>query len=154
MLSGIKQRRKILKINYSFGVVVFYRFPRSVKYLIIKHSKGHWAFPKGHRDEGEKKIETALRELKEETGIKKVNLILKKILIKEQYFFIDKKGVKNLKKVDYFVGESMTKDVNIDNKEIVNYKWCNLKSALEIITYKETKISLQKANKFVKTYLK
>jgi bis(5'-nucleosidyl)-tetraphosphatase len=143
-----------LKINYSIGVVVFYRFPRSLKYLVIKHSKGHWAFSKGHRDEGEKKIETALRELKEETGIKKVNLIDKKVLIKEQYFFIDKKGVKNLKKVDYFVGEAVSKVVKIDNKEIVNYKWCNLKSALEIITFKETKISLKKVNKLVKTFLK
>ena len=37
--------------------------------------QGHWDFPKGHVDKGETEIETATRELEEETGIKKIILL-------------------------------------------------------------------------------
>ena len=39
------------------------------KILMVKHNKGHWAFPKGHVEENETEQETALRETKEETGL-------------------------------------------------------------------------------------
>jgi len=143
-----------LKNDYSIGVLIFRIFPRSIKYLVIKHNKGHWAFPKGHPDKKEKKIETALRELKEETGIKKINLLKKKVLIKEEYMFVDKKGVKNLKKVDYFIAGTNTKNIKIDYKEILSYRWCTFKTAIDLITFKESKDSLKTANKIVKAYLK
>jgi 8-oxo-dGTP pyrophosphatase MutT (NUDIX family) len=42
----------------------------SQKYLLVYGKKsGKWGFPKGHQEEGESEEETALRELKEETGI-------------------------------------------------------------------------------------
>lgn len=154
MLSGINLRRKILRGNQSYGIIVFRRFPRSTKYLIIKHSKGHWSFPKGHPNKNEKKIRTALRELREETGIKKPELIVKKILIDEHYYFVDKYGIKNLKKVGYFIGETVTKKVTIDYKEIVNFKWSTFNKALKQITFQESRNSLKKANKIVNTYLK
>ena len=135
-------------------MIVFRKFPRSIKYLIIKHSKGHWSFPKGHPKKNEIKIKTALRELREETGVKKVRLIGKKILIKEQYNFIGKNGIKNLKKVDYFIGETETKKILIDNKEIVNFKWSTFNKALNIITFGGSKASLRIANRFVKANLK
>ena len=38
---------------------------------MIKHKNGgHWAFPKGHVEKKETEPETALREIKEETGLK------------------------------------------------------------------------------------
>ena len=68
----------------SIGVIVFCRFPRSLKYLILKHRKGHWSFAKGHSMTGETAIETAIRELHEEAGIDEVEFIAKKILF---FFF-------------------------------------------------------------------
>lgn len=37
--------------------------------LLVKHNKGHYSFPKGHTEVGETEIETATREVKEETNI-------------------------------------------------------------------------------------
>ena len=48
--------------------------------LLIQQTEGHWGFPKGHVEEGETELETAIREVKEET-----NLDVE----------VDKKGVKN-----------------------------------------------------------
>ncbi len=36
--------------------------------LLVKHTLGHWGFPKGHMEADETERETALREVKEETG--------------------------------------------------------------------------------------
>ena len=139
--------------NYSIGVVVFYQFPRSIKYLIIKHRKGHWSFPKGHQDNGETKLETAIRELKEETGISKIDLLKKQVMLKEKYKYAGKNNIKTLKKVDYFIAEARKQKVKIDDDEIVNYKWCTLNSALDTITFKESRAMIKKADKIIKSYL-
>jgi 8-oxo-dGTP diphosphatase len=40
------------------------------KYLVVQgRLSGKWSFPKGHREKDEKPIQTAVRELEEETGI-------------------------------------------------------------------------------------
>ena len=39
------------------------------KVLLIKQTKGHWGFPKGHVEKNETEIETAIREVKEETNL-------------------------------------------------------------------------------------
>jgi 8-oxo-dGTP pyrophosphatase MutT (NUDIX family) len=135
------------------GIIVFYRFPRSIKYLLIKHKKGHWAFPKGHADKGETKLEAAHRELKEETGIVKIQLLKKRILLKESYTFTNGKGVKILKKVNYFIAETKNKRVEIDYKEITNFKWCTYKAGLEKVTYNESGSVLKKADRIVGKYL-
>lgn len=143
-----------MKNDMSLGVIVFYRFPRSIKYLIIKHRKGHWAFPKGHPEKGETKLETALRELEEETGVSKITLLKKRVLLKEQYKFTDKKGVKILKEVNYFIAEAKNKKIKLDLKEVTNFKWATLKAGLEKITFDESKSIFKKADKIVKAFLK
>ena len=51
----------------SCGVVVFRRVPE-LSFLLMKHSH-RYDLPKGHMEEGETELETALREMWEETGI-------------------------------------------------------------------------------------
>jgi bis(5'-nucleosidyl)-tetraphosphatase len=42
----------------------------SLEILLIKHvNSGHWSFPKGHVEGTETEVETAKREIKEETAI-------------------------------------------------------------------------------------
>ena len=71
-------------------------------YLLLKQHQGHWGFPKGHIEKGERLIDTAVRELREETGIRKINFIKKKILFKDKYSFKNGKSKVN-KIVDYYV---------------------------------------------------
>ena len=51
----------------SCGAVIFNE--DMTKVLLIKHNRGHISFPKGHQEKNETDKETALREVKEETGI-------------------------------------------------------------------------------------
>jgi 8-oxo-dGTP pyrophosphatase MutT (NUDIX family) len=137
------------KIHNSVGIILFCRFPRSVKYLLIKQHQGHWGFPKGHIEKNEKKIDTARRELKEETGIRSVSLLQNKILLNDEYSFFNGNG-KIIKRIGYYIGETKEKKVKIDGKEILNYKWCTFSKALDKITFTQTKNVLKKARKFIK----
>jgi bis(5'-nucleosidyl)-tetraphosphatase len=133
----------------SIGVILFCKFPRSIKFLILRHKKGHWSFAKGHRNKGETAVETARRELSEEAGIYDVDFLSGRFLIKENYIFNNKKNLKVRKSVDYFIARSDTKKVKIDNREIINYKWCTPGAAEKIITYAESRKTLRKANRFI-----
>jgi 8-oxo-dGTP pyrophosphatase MutT (NUDIX family) len=139
------------KRDFSVGVIIFSQSSEKIRYLLLKHRQGHWAFCKGHKDKGEKKIETAVRELKEETGISKVKFIRKSILLRENYRIKNKEITR--KSVDFFIGESLKKEVKIDNFEILKYKWCSYKAALKQITFKEARQTLKKANKLIEAYI-
>lgn len=135
-----------LKKDKSIGVILFYKFPRSLKFLILKHRKGHWSFAKGHKEKGEKAVDTAIRELHEEAGIDGTVFLSKRILLRENYIFLNRNNEKIKKTVDYFIAKSKTKRVKIDKKEITNYKWCTLKASEKVITFKESRKTLRKAN--------
>ena len=141
----------ITKRHHSVGIVLYHNFPRSRKYLLVKQSQGHWGFPKGHIESGEKFINTAIRELKEETGIKKITFLRKKILFRDNYSF-NNTNAKIIKIVDYFLAESLVTKVKIDNDEIINYKWVTYDKAFEKITFKESKKILKQANKYISEY--
>src|SRR5688572_32975 len=55
----------------SAGFLIFHRRARddAVRYLLLDYGR-HWDFAKGHVDPGETDIEAAIRELREETGIR------------------------------------------------------------------------------------
>lgn len=138
----------ISKRNHSVGIILFYNFPRSRKYLLVKQYQGHWGFPKGHIEKGEKLIETAVRELKEETGIKKIEFIKRKILLRDNYSF-NNSNAKIIKTVDYFIAESLVEKVKIDFDEIINYKWMTFGKSLDRLTFKKSKKILKQANKLI-----
>ena len=58
-----------MKIEKSCGAVVFTQEERVVKYVIIRSPEGFYGYPKGHMEAGETEEQTALREIKEETGL-------------------------------------------------------------------------------------
>ena len=133
----------------SVGVILYCKFPRSLKFLILKHKKGHWSFAKGHKDKGETAFETAARELHEEAGIDNVEFISKNILLTEEYTFTNKNNTKVRKAVSYFIARSKTKKVKIDRGEITGYKWCTLNAADKVITFRQSRKTLKKANKLI-----
>lgn len=74
-------------------------------YLLLKCSRnGHWTPPKGHVDEGEiEALVTALRETQEESGLCKADLELEEDFLHEIFYEVTWDGVKQNKKVSYFL---------------------------------------------------
>ena len=97
----------------SCGVVLF----NSDKFLLLQHNnkdgrvEGHWDFPKGHVESGEEEIDTALRELKEETDIDDAEIIpnFKQFID----YKISKGSVPVSKKVVFFLAITRVWDVSL-----------------------------------------
>ena len=64
-----KYRNSELRYERSCGAIVFREINEELRVLLVQHSASHWSFPKGHVENGESDCETAIREVKEETGI-------------------------------------------------------------------------------------
>ena len=143
-----------IKGEKSFGVIpVFRDSNNNLFFCLIRHKKGHWGFPKGHRDKGESDEKTALRELKEETDIDIVNLLDNQFFF-EKYSF-QKDSFYHDKTVKYFLGftpssVAMTRK-NFKN-EIPELRWVTYEEAKQLITFPEAKEVLNQAHDFLIQY--
>ncbi len=130
----------------SCGVITILKKEKDL-FLILKQTDGHWSFPKGHIEEGETARETALRELKEETGITKVKLANLPSIFEEYNFSRD---VINCHKInEYFIGFVDDDKVTIQLEEISEYKWATFEEVLDMFNYKVQKLLMRK----IKDYL-
>ena len=127
----------------SCGAVVYRRDAGKVLFLLIRHRKGgFWSFPKGHVEAGEREEETALREVREETGL--AVRLLKGFC--ERVVYKPKPGVS--KEVLFFLAESGG-GAALANREVSGFAWLTYEAARTCLTYKDTKKVLEKAHGFL-----
>ena len=148
-----------MPIEKSAGIIVFYvESDGEIKYLLLKHKPNSWDFPKGMIEKGEKLEDAALRECREETGIKVEELIpgfkeTIKFFFKVKYKYQLERGLKMgetvLKFVTYFLAQAKTKEVKI-SFEHEDYEWLNFDQVMDALKRrKENKKMLTKANDFI-----
>ncbi len=122
-----------MKKELAFGIIPLVRKGGVWNVFLVKHHSGdHWGFPKGHPDEGEAPHQTALRELKEETGLHIVRYLVEDEITEKYQFERDNNPVK--KTVTYFVAE-VSGDVFLQFDELCGGKWVPLFEADSHITY-------------------
>lgn len=121
----------------SYGVIPFFKSEEGLKVLVIyQHGSAGdylWTFPKGKHEEGEEPLETARRELEEETGL--VADILEEIepLCIEYSFVRD--GVHVDKETRYFLGYVKETSLTLQKEELEDAKWLSPEEAHEQLTY-------------------
>jgi len=123
-----------------------------IYYLILKR-KLHWTgweFPKGAIEKKEYLVDTVIRELKEETGLKPI--FIKNFEISGKYNYEkelpDRKGFKG-QTYSLFSVETKKKRVKIDKREHSDYKWLNFKEAQKKLKWPNQKECLRVFNKFL-----
>ena len=99
------------------------------KVFLVQQTKGHWGFPKGHVEIGETEIETAMREVKEETNLDVEINENKRYTIE----YITDKGT--LKQVVLFIAKKVNGDERCQESEIKSMKWMTFEDAIKTITY-------------------
>jgi bis(5'-nucleosidyl)-tetraphosphatase len=130
----------------SAGAVVFRETGRGRMYLLLQNA-GRWDFPKGGVEKGEGELQTVMREVEEETGIKNIRIVpgFRKVI---EYFY--RREGKNIhKQVVYMLAKTDEEAVKI-SYEHQAYGWFPYHEALERASYDNSKLTLGEAEKFVK----
>ena len=129
----------------SAGAVVFKDTPKGREYLLLQNG-GRWDFPKGGVEKGETDLQTVVREVSEETGMKNFKIIpgFKRII--EYFYRRDKKNIH--KQVVYMLARAGDEGVKI-SFEHQGFGWFTFKNAVERASYDNSKNILADAEKFV-----
>ena len=124
----------------SCGAIVYRKYHGNTEILLIKHvNSGHWSFPKGHVEKGETEVETALREIKEETGID----VIIDPTFRETVSYYPKKDTQKV--VVYFIGKAKNYDYVPQEEEISEIKWVEIGRAGSVLTYENDRSIVSKA---------
>ncbi|MHA1616853.1 MAG: bis(5'-nucleosyl)-tetraphosphatase [Candidatus Njordarchaeales archaeon] len=143
-----KEKPKHHKIlERSAGAIVFQKEDGKALYLLLHYPAGHWDFPKGNIEKGEKEIEAARREIIEETGITDIEFIFG---FREKIEYYYRKG-KDLvhKEVIFFLAKTRQEKVRL-SYEHVGYAWLRYEEALKKVTYESSRKVLEKAHEYLK----
>ncbi len=135
----------------SCGAVVFRREPARALFLLLHYGAGHWDFAKGQVEPNESERNTALRELKEETGITETRFI--EGFREEISYFYRRRGRLIHKRVIFFLIEALTGNVRL-SYEHIGYEWLGFDEAMERLTFRTAKNVLRKAYDFLEAWPK
>ena len=158
-MGDMQEKFKNLPLRSGVGIVVLNKANKVFVGRRIDNPKNFWQMPQGGVDKGENFLNAALRELEEETGMKKVELIqeidgtmtyelpkhLLGIIWKGKY-----KGQTQKWFLMRYLGND--KDINIktEKPEFLEWKWIDLNMLTEVVVdfkyhiYKELKEKIQK----------
>ncbi len=129
----------------SCGAVVFTRENGEIRYVLVEQRSGQYSFPKGHVEAGETEEQTALREIREETGLRPV--ILPGFLDGETYEIRKKPGT--IKDVVYFLAEYADQDFNPSETDAVAVRSFSFEEALDKLSSESRKRVLRHADAFL-----
>ena len=90
-----------MKLERSCGAVVFTRRGGQLLFAVVQEKAGAYSFPKGHMEGNETELETARREIYEETGLRPT--FIDGFYQWDEYDLAEKPGTR--KRVAYFLAE-------------------------------------------------
>ncbi len=134
-----------MKQEKSCGAVVFTRENGQILYLLIRNKNGSWGFPKGHMEAGERELETAAREIWEETGLRV--RFLEGFRMEDQYE-IPKRYIS--KQVVYFLGEYEKQQYTLQEAEISCGGLYAYEEAQKLLQFTGAKQILAEADDFLR----
>ena len=138
----MKEIFKNLPLRSGVGIVVLNKYNKVFVAKRIDNPKNFWQMPHGGVDDGEDFLTAAYRELKEETSIKKVELIkeiegtityelpkhLLGVIWKGRY-----KGQKQKWFLMRYLGNDEEINIRTKKPEFLEWKWVDIESITEIV---------------------
>lgn len=139
-----------LQYEKSCGAVVFTHSNGGIKYVIIQSLEGYYGFPKGHMETGETEVETALREIYEETGLK-VH-ILDGFRCEDEHPIPSKPGV--MKRIVYFAAEYEDQQLRHQPEELMSVKLMTFEEAMDAFQWESSRRILREVADFLTVRIK
>ena len=119
----------------SAGGVIYRKHADEIEIALI-HVRNRWGLPKGHVEEGERIEETALREVREETGLE--GRVVRK-LGDIRYAYRDKtkdgEAIKIYKRVYFFLLRYLKGDVRDHDHEVDEARWFPAEQAVKNLKF-------------------
>jgi bis(5'-nucleosidyl)-tetraphosphatase len=138
-----KASRSAAPHEFSAGFILFRQTDAGPVYLLLDYGK-HWDYAKGHLEHGETAWQAAVRELREETGIRQVDRVTGFQRDMHYHFFSPKKG-RVTKTVTYFLGQTKCEDVTLSH-EHAGHAWLTYQDAMQRLTYENAREILAAAH--------
>ncbi len=138
----------------SSGGVVYRQTQDTIEIVIIAVGEKHrWQLPKGLVNKGENPDQTALREVREETGI---DSILLDLIDKIEYWYYGQSGSKRIrfhKVVHFYLLEFQSGNTEDHDQEVEEARWVEIDEAQELLAFKSEKEIVRKAKEMVQALL-
>ncbi len=120
-----------MKCEFSSGAILYTKVDNEFRYVLVTESNGTKGFPKGHVENGEVSTETAIREIKEETGVTAVLLDNIKRTIKYRI------SSNSMKQVIYYAAYFENQNLMSMDKDIIGVDMYDINTALSLLRFSE-----------------
>ncbi len=134
-----------MNLEKSCGAVVFTRANGQIRYLLVQNPHGVYGFPKGHMEGTETELETAIREIREETDLQVC--FLKGFRSVDIYPSPAVQG--QMKQVVYFLAEFAQQEYCLQPGEIIGGGLYPFMEAMDLLQFTSSRRILQEANDFL-----
>jgi len=149
---AIKKDVKNFKKVISAGFIVYRNTSEGPKFLLLYRGRDAWDMPRGKMSEGERSLQTAFREVQEETGLSSRDLKLNKDFkrVYEKFPYMRDGEGKVFKIVIFYLAETKKSQIKLSH-EHEGYAWFRLNEAEKHMRrYKVRKALLKRAWEFIK----
>ena len=136
-----------LRYEKSCGAVVYCQKGNEIMYLLACERSGYWVFPKGHMEAGESEHDTALREVKEETGLE--------VTFVERFRMLDEHNLaregrpNTIKQTVYFLAKFENQKFVPQETEISKIALMDYETAMETLQFDSFKQILAQVHRFL-----
>ena len=122
-------------------------------FLTRKIERNEWGLPKGGQEDGESLIDTAKREIEEETGFRNIELVRDEQIGHNYFEFVNPHTGKQSGKNVYFFLFRIINDERVDTPEMVKEgfegRWVNFDEAMDLIAFEDVKVVVKNAKELL-----
>lgn len=133
-----------MKKEKSCGAIIYRHEKGELKILVLEMNMGHCSNCKGHVENDETEIETAIREIKEETSLD----VVIDTKFREVISYSPFPGT--IKDVVFFVAEAKTTEIRCQKEEVRCAMWLSPEQAISKMTFPSDKEVVSKAIAYLK----
>lgn len=132
--------------EHAAGCVVVRETRREPLFLLVRSRAGFWGIPKGRREKKELSRDTALRELREETGLARFFIMNG---FRARYSYVHGEGKEGAHKtVTAYLVKTDNAAVTI-SREHTAFRWVSYEEAMRMIVFRSARTPIARAYRFL-----